>query len=122
MPLFSLSWTGYQALLYIWIAVAAIVFFVLLKITAPYGRHTSASWGPGIANHIGWMIMELPVLIVLWYVLLSGIDKVVTASWVMIGLFCLHYVHRSLLFPFRLHTRGKKIPLLIVGSAIFFNI
>ena len=122
MPLFSFSWTSYQTMLYIWIGIAVIIFFVLLKIAAPYGRHASAKWGPQVANNTGWILMELPVLIVLWYVLLTGVDKIVTVSWVMIGLFCFHYVYRSLLFPFRLHTKGKKMPWLIVGSAIFFNI
>lgn len=39
----------------------------------------------------------------------------------MIGLFCFHYVYRSLIFPFRLHTKGKKMPWVIVGSGILFN-
>lgn len=121
MPSFPLTWSNYQLILYIWMAIAVLIFFVLLKVTAPYGRHASAKWGPQIPNSIGWMLMELPVLIVLWIVLVPAINNVVTASWVMIGLFCFHYVYRSLLFPFRLHTKGKKMPLLIVGSAILFN-
>jgi steroid 5-alpha reductase family enzyme len=40
----------------------------------------------------------------------------------MIGLFCLHYFNRTVIFPFRLHTRGKKMPLLIMLSGIFFNL
>jgi hypothetical protein len=65
MPLFSLSWTSFQYVMYGWIGVAILIFFLLLRITAPYGRHASARWGPQIDNNIGWLLMELPVLIVL---------------------------------------------------------
>jgi len=41
---------------------------------------------------------------------------------VMISLFCLHYFNRVFIFPFRLHTKGKKMPLFITFSAVFFNI
>jgi steroid 5-alpha reductase family enzyme len=40
----------------------------------------------------------------------------------MIALFCLHYFNRVFIFPFRIHTKGKKIPLVIVASGIFFNL
>lgn len=40
----------------------------------------------------------------------------------MVGLFSLHYVHRTFIFPFRLHTRGKTMPLIIVCSGILFNV
>jgi 3-oxo-5-alpha-steroid 4-dehydrogenase 1 len=122
MPLFSFSWTIYQYIMYGWIGVAILIFFLLLRVTAPYGRHASAKWGPQVPNNIGWLLMELPVLIVLWYVLLTEINKITLISWVMIGLFCFHYVYRSLLFPFRLHTKGKKMPWVVAGSGILFNL
>jgi len=36
-------------------------------------------------------------------------------------LWALHYVHRALIFPFRLLTKGKQIPLVIVVFGILFN-
>ncbi len=108
-------------MLFIWIAVAILIFLLLLKVTAPYGRHSSAKWGPLISNNIGWLVMELPVLIVLWYFLLQNVKAITAPAWVMIGLFTFHYLYRSLVFPFRLHTKGKKMPLVIVGSAVLFN-
>jgi len=122
MFLLLFSWAQYKNVLFIWIAIAIIIFFLLLKVTAPYGRHSSTKWGPQIANNIGWLIMEIPVLIVLWYFLLKNITIITTPSWVMIGLFTFHYLYRSLIFPFRLNTKGKKTPWVIVGSAIFFNL
>ena len=49
---------AFQYLIYTWILLAVIVFFILLKITAPYGRHSSKKWGPQISNRLGWIIMD----------------------------------------------------------------
>ena len=122
MFLLFISQTTYESILYGWIVLAVIIFFLLLKITAPYGRHSSSKWGPLVSNKWGWLIMELPVLLVLWIFIFPQLDFVDTASWIMISLFCLHYFNRVFIFPFRLHTKGKKMPLIIMLSAIFFNI
>jgi 3-oxo-5-alpha-steroid 4-dehydrogenase 1 len=118
----SLSYKQFEYFQFAWIAVAVFVFFLLLKITAPYGRHTKKGWGPLISNKWGWLLMELPVLAVLGIFILPTINTVAVASWIMIGLFSLHYFNRVFVFPFRIHTKGKKMPLIIMLSAIFFNI
>lgn len=107
---------------YIWIAIGGIVFFALLFITAPYGRHTKTSWGPLINNRLGWFIMEFFVLLVLFYFVLTGSLSVSVTNGVLIGFFCFHYMNRSLIFPFRLKTAGKKIPLSIVLMGMTFNL
>ena len=117
-----ISWPSYQTILYSWIILAVVVFLVLLKITAPYGRHTTLKWGPLISNKWGWVIMELPVLIVLYAMIFRGIILFSFPYLIMIGLFSLHYINRIFIFPFRLHTKGKKMPVAIMLSAIFFNI
>ena len=40
----------------------------------------------------------------------------------MVALFSIHYINRTFIFPFRIHTKGKKMPLLIAASGIFFNL
>lgn len=122
MTALIISYSSYRIFLYSWIALAVIIFFLLLKVTAPYGRHASAKWGPAISNRFGWSIMEFAVLLMLAVMVVPFIHSLSAASWVMIGLFCIHYFNRTFIFPFRLHTRGKKIPLIIVGSGIFFNL
>lgn len=117
-----LSYSTYQTILYCWIALAIIIFFVLLKITAPYGRHTTSGWGPKINNKLAWILMEVPVLIVLLYFVFTSLENQTIVTWTMIGLFCFHYINRTFIFPFRLHTRGKSMPFLIVVFAIFFNL
>lgn len=95
--------------------------FILLQfVTAPYGRHIKKGWGPEISNRAGWIIMELPsFLIVLYFFLKSNQSSY--ASMLSI-LWLLHYFNRTFIYPFRIRTKGKKMPLAIVSSAIFFNI
>ena len=117
-----LSFSSFQLIVLIWIAVAVFIFFLLQRIKAPYGRHASASWGPLVNNRLGWLLMELPAFAVMGYFLIKNIESIPPVVQVMMGLFCLHYFNRTVIFPFRLHTKGKKMPVLIVGSAIFFNL
>ncbi len=117
-----ISWPTYRLLSYIWIALAVLVFFVLLFVAAPYGRHTTNKWGPAINNRIGWMIMEMPVLLVLIMIIFPYRRFIDNATLIILGLFCFHYFNRVFLYPLRLHTRGKTIPLLIVASAVLFNL
>ena len=117
-----ISFSTYQLISYAWIGLAVLIFFLLLRVTAPYGRHTSSKWGPQIDNHFGWFFMEFPALIVMIYVLVRNFSTHSIAIELMIGLYCLHYFNRSFIFPFRIHTKGKKMPVLIMLSGIFFNL
>lgn len=117
-----ISFSTYRIIFFIWISIAVFIFFLLLKVTAPYGRHASSKWGPQIDNHYGWFIMEFPALIVMLYFLIKNFSLQLYTIEIMIGLFCLHYFNRTFIFPFRLHTRGKKMPILIMASGIFFNL
>jgi len=111
-PIFVVAWIGF----------ALLLFPVLLKIPAPYGRHSSKNWGPMISNRLGWFLMELPALLLFsLFVLSSGNfenSAVVAAS----VLWIVHYFHRAILFPLRIHTRGKKMPVVIMILALVFNL
>ena len=109
---------------WIWIFVGIITFIVLVafNIRAPYGRHTAPGWGKLIPNHWGWFWMELPAFLTCPLLAIFGPAEKSMASWVLIGLWVFHYAHRTLIFPFKLRTKGKKMPISIVLSAIFFNV
>lgn len=112
----------YQWLALAWMGIGILVFFYLFIQTAPYGRHTTTSWGPLIDNRLGWFIMEFTVLLVLYgWLLLIRFNLSIT-SWLMIGLFTFHYLNRSFVFPLRIRTSGKKMPFLIALMAIVFNL
>ncbi|MFH1296069.1 MAG: 3-oxo-5-alpha-steroid 4-dehydrogenase [Bacteroidota bacterium] len=108
-------------LVYIWIAVALVIFPFAMRITAPYGRHTTGQWGVLINNRLGWIIMESPALLVFTGCFLFGSAKHTFVSWIFFGLWVLHYINRTVIFPFRLRTKGKKMPLAILFMALGFN-
>lgn len=112
----------FNTIIWIWIGVAAATFILLLKVTAPYGRHTKSNWGPMINNRIAWIMMEIPALLLpLIFFFLGDGEKSVTV-WIFISLFTFHYFNRVVIFPFRLKTKGKKMPLVIALMAICFNL
>lgn len=112
----------FYTIVYAWLALGILVFPLLLKIPAPYGRHARSGWGIAVPNHLGWLIMELPALVVFVYFFLAGTIVQTAATWFFLGLWVLHYGNRSLVFPFRLRTQQKKMPAIIMSMAIVFNI
>ena len=104
----------------IWAGIALATFFLLRFVKAPYGRHTKQGWGPQIDNKLGWILMELPSFALILYFLLNY-SQSNYASFLMM-LWLLHYAHRTFIFPLRIRTQGKKMPVVIVLSAIFFNL
>ena len=113
--------TTFETLVWIWIAIACLVFIVLLFVTAPYGRHTSGKWGLSIPNRLGWLLMELPALLIFLYFVISGTGEKSAAVWLITALFTAHYTNRSIIYPWRIKTTGKQMPVVIVLMAIFFN-
>lgn len=109
-------------IVYLWIAIALVSFPVIIRVVAPYGRHTNNRWGAMISNRWGWIIMEAPALLVFLGFALFGTLKHNAVTWIFFSLYTLHYVNRDIIFPLRLRTRGKKMPLAIMFMAIFFNL
>lgn len=112
----------YYLLIKIWIAFGIILFPVLLSITVPYGRHSRKDWGPMIPNRLGWIIMELPALLMFVLFFLLGPNKVTFVSLIFFLLYTAHYSNRAIIFPLRTHTSKKLMPLIIAIFAIFFNL
>lgn len=104
-----------------WILLGIAVFFYLLQQNAPYGRHNRPGWGPTLDNRLGWFLMEFPVVVVFLAALCR--ENIPGDLYVRVfsACFLFHYLHRSIVFPLRLQTRGKRMPLVIVLSAITFN-
>lgn len=113
---------GFNYIVWIWIGIGVITFFLLLKIRAPYGRHTSSRWGPMVSNKWGWFWMEAPALFLFPILVALGPREKDLLSLILVGLWSIHYINRVFIYPFRIKTKGKKIPLFIVISGLFFNI
>jgi hypothetical protein len=106
----------------IWIAFAVLLFPVILKIPAPYGRHARTNWGPMINNKLGWFIMEAPALFVFAFFVFSGEGIHQPAVLIFALLWIIHYFNRVIIFPLRIRTKGKKMPVVIMVFAVFFNL
>jgi 3-oxo-5-alpha-steroid 4-dehydrogenase 1 len=74
-----------------------------------------------ISNRVGWLLMELTVMIVFVLWIPFRQFNWHTPATIMMALFFIHYVHRSLVYPFVIRTKGKKMPLVIMLSAMVFN-
>ena len=53
-----LTYEEYKIACYLWLSLAFIIFFILLFVKAPYGRHRRKGWGVEISARKGWMVME----------------------------------------------------------------
>ncbi len=108
---------------WVWIGVALVTFLslVIFNIKAPYGRHTQKGWGKLIPNHLGWFWMELPAFLLCPGLALFGPGEKSLVTYVLAGMWMFHYFNRTFVFPFRLNTQGKKMPISIALSAVFFN-
>ncbi len=114
---------NFNTIVFIWIITAVITFLALIifRITVPYGRHSNGRWGKTMDNRLGWFIMELPALLFFPAMVFIGPAVKDWKTVVIAGMWVLHYFNRTAIFPFRLKTSGKRIPLLIVVFAFCFN-
>lgn len=111
----------YEIVLKVMTVLAVIVFLALQYFKAGYGYLRDSKWGPMIDNKVGWVLMELPVFIsmLLFFIFTESYRNI--AVTVMISLFLIHYLQRSLVFPFLM--KGKsKIPVAIVAMGVTFNL
>ncbi len=111
----------YVVLLWALFGFAAVTFVVLLIISAPYGRHVRAGWGPTVPNRVGWIIMEAPASLVFAGVYLAGAHRADPVPIALLAMWELHYVYRTFVFPFRIRDTGKRMPLVIALIAVLFN-
>lgn len=108
------------AILIIFIS-APIVFTLLFFYTAPYGRHFREGWGPSVTARIGWIVMEAPALLVIGIIVVANGSRVSPVSFLLLGLWEIHYLYRTCLFPFLMRGSSKRFPIAIIGFAFIFN-
>ncbi|CAL1517680.1 3-oxo-5-alpha-steroid 4-dehydrogenase [Chitinophaga sp. MM2321] len=104
-----------------WAVTGIFAGCYLLQKEAPYGRYTSEKWGPMVSNKFGWLLMETTVLVSFFVWLPLKQFNWWAPAGTMVLMFVIHYVHRSFVYPFMIRTKGKKMPLVIMLSAMLFN-
>lgn len=107
---------------YVWMAIAIVVHITMFFVKAPFGRHTTEKWGMTINNKLGWFIMEMPSLAIMTYFLFSVIQVMDSYVWILFALWIFHYTNRTIIYPLRIRSTPKRMPLAIAMSAVFFNL
>ncbi|MHA1416605.1 MAG: DUF1295 domain-containing protein [Candidatus Heimdallarchaeaceae archaeon] len=105
---------------YIFLSLGIVTFFLLLRITAPYGKHFSEKFGPSIKGSWAWLIMESPAAITTTILFLLSLKELSLVPVLLVCIFCFHYYPRDFIYPFWAR-REAKTPLIIMFSAIFFK-
>lgn len=114
--------TFYHWLVIAWMVLAAATFVALFFVTAPYGRFTRAGWGPRINARWGWVLMETPVLITFLVIYGTSDRRSNPVSLVLLSFWVCHYLHRSLIYPFRLHSRRPSLTVSVIAMGAAFNV
>lgn len=102
-------------------ALAAITVLALVFVTAPYGRHARAGWGPTIPSRVGWLVMEAPASLAFLAFYALGPRRLEAAPLALCALWQLHYVHRAFVYPLRMRADGKRMPVVVALLAIAWN-
>lgn len=102
------------------VIVGIVVFFSLYFIAAGYGQYIDRRWGKAISNRVGWVIMELPVVVLFLLFWIFSERTLSVTPLVFFLLFNLHYCQRTFVFP--LLIRGNDLmPLSIILFGMLFN-
>lgn len=110
----------YSSLITLMPYLAGIVFIALFFIRAGYGIFRNQAWGWSINNKAGWILMEAPAFLVMFYFWWTSNVRFEIPEFIFFLLFELHYFQRTFIFP--LLMKGKsKMPLTILVMGLIFN-
>ena len=107
--------------IFIQLALAVFALLGVLLIIAPYGRHERAGWGPTLPCVFGWVVMELPAVLVFTFFFFTGDHSSDLVPLIFLGMWQVHYLNRTVVFPFRMRSGGRRMPILIPLLAVIFN-
>lgn len=105
-----------------WLALAAVVFVILLFVAAPYGRHLRPGWGPVLSARLGWFLMEIPAVLVMALLFAGSSRWQEPAALAFFLLWELHYVPRAIVDPLRARHGAKALPVVIALMGAGFNV
>ena len=117
---------GLEAIFYnfliLWSVIAAVVFISLFFKNAPYGRFINLNSSYSISSRIGWIVMESPTIIGIFIFFFWFRETIGLVEIIFSLIFLSHYLHRTLIWPFRAKLKGKKMTINVVLMALLFNI
>lgn len=110
-----------DALAYLMCFMGCTAFWLIQWFGSPYGRYSSHWPGPWVPPRAGWLLQELPSLA--WPLFecarASSLRLDRLPNRVLLAMFVVHYVHRTLIFPLLIRG-GKPTPLYTFVIAFVF--
>ncbi|HKA90111.1 MAG TPA: hypothetical protein VKE22_20765 [Haliangiales bacterium] len=103
----------------LWTALALPTMVVLLRVTAPYGRHARRGWGPALPARAAWIAMEAPAALGMPALYLA-VRPAGVAPAVLLGMWLLHYANRAFVYPLRARA-GTPMPASVAAMGLAFN-
>ena len=97
---------------------ALIILVSLFHFTAPYGRH-QRSRNAGLNPRIGWVIMELPSVVLFALVYFYGVNANYKASIILFSIWELHYIQRTFIYPALMRPGVAMMPSSIIAMGGF---
>ncbi len=104
------------------LVAAAFTLPALLMMTAPYGRYTREGYGAPLPARPAWVVMELPAPLVFALVYFQGPHAGDAVPLVFLGLWQLHYLQRTFVFPLLMRSGGRGTPVTTFAMALVFNV
>jgi 3-oxo-5-alpha-steroid 4-dehydrogenase 1 len=112
----------YYALVALEGALAVATAASLTLISAPYGRHTRAGWGPALPVRLAWVLMESPAVFAFTLAFAIGPRAGELVPLILAAMWLCHYLHRTFIYPFVMREgSARTMPLLIVAMGFTFN-
>jgi 3-oxo-5-alpha-steroid 4-dehydrogenase 1 len=109
---------------YTMLLMSVVTYIACSSMTAPYGKFTtSKGWGICVPARIAWFIMESPNLWVTAIVYLYYATPECRANGnnnLLMTLFVLHYINRSVLYPLRMPRSSAPMPITVMLLAFSF--
>lgn len=100
---------------------AGVVFALLLFVSAPYGRHQRAGWGPTWPARWAWFVMESPAVLAFLGFYFTGTNALSLVPALLCTAWQFHYLYRVFLYPLRIRS-SRRVPLSVVAMAMTFNV
>jgi 3-oxo-5-alpha-steroid 4-dehydrogenase 1 len=98
-----------------------LVFFILLFISAPYGKHFRKGWGICLKSWQGWLLMEIPAFLVILIMFLWNYQTITWQKIIFLLIWESHYIYRAFIYPFLLRGSKKTFPVMLILFAVIFN-
>ena len=74
-----------------------------------------------MGNRMAWIVMEAPAPLVFALLFVLGKHRDTMTAWAFLLMWEAHYIHRSFIYPFRLRSAGKRMPVAVASMALLFN-